>query len=100
MKLFDILDNVATSQPTPAQVAASELLQVAGNIRREIKYGMETLSDRAHKIGMANIIAELPAEVRPMIPGLLMLMKTVWEAASDNAPFPDFPDQPTAAEDI
>lgn len=99
-KLFDILDNAQQSQePTPVQLAAGDLLQIAGNIRREIKYGMETLSDRAHKLGMENIVAELPAEIRPMIPGLLLLMRAVWEAASDNAPFPDFPEQPDVVEE-
>lgn len=99
-KLFDILD-AAQQQPvpTPAQVARDRWYQIASNVRRELKYGIEAMAQDCATLGKTAILAEMPSEVATQFAALLPVVQALWEGASDAVPFPAMPDDPVPPPD-
>lgn len=97
-KLFDILDAQTPAVPTPAQVARDRWYQVAAGVRTAIKDGVTAIARDANVLGLNAVLAEMPPEVAAQFAGLIPILKTLWESATDAVPFPDLPADPPQPE--
>lgn len=89
-----IVGYVRSVKEANAEQAAAE--QLASAIER-VYAQVDEMAILCKRYGKANLLARLPAELRPVIEGTIAGIKQSWEAMSP-MPFPALPDEPVATE--
>ncbi len=97
-KLFEAIDAPPTSL-TPAQLAAGQYVQVAKDIREQIRAGIGVMATLANQLGTTAIFAQMSPDVAAGFATCLPILAQLWVAAApDGVPMPSLPADPPVSE--